>query len=526
MFASNSKVWVLGLFVALAVLSWRLFHGFTGPLTTIIDFNGVWWSQSAHNTLRAGLRVTGGVPAPWYFGPLPIPPSGYYTHHPPLLSLMLTGMFALFGEKEWVARLLPITFSLASVVLLWALVRECAGRRAAAFSVLLFAATPMELVYGRMVNFEPINLAWMLGGLLCLRRWEQTGQRHWRNLMIIALLLTLWTAWLGYIFVLVVCLYFLFCPGKRNPRMALLLLGLSLFSIVLFLLHIRWARPDAWQNLMDAFNYRLSRTNARQINLTWAAWTSRMRDTLTSYILPLSWALGLLGTVGMTRRWKTDEALRWLGWPALCFFAQSALYIMFFQNASYVHPFAAFYVALPVAIMGGVAIELFLHWCEGHGAGVRIAGLATAVAICVFQVFTGQRQALALNRPEHLLGRGNEPADLIPELGRLMREKFPEGTTIISNAHSRGALWYYAQRAPNPEPIATTNDWAKAVNDPTIAPVGCVIWRGKANAMEILAALPAGSCEEVNVRGIPFCFWKPDREGSAHNKEAPRGAIY
>ena len=510
MFASNSKVWVLGLFVALGVLSSSLFHDFTAPWTTNIDSNGAWWSQSAHNTLRAGLRATGGVPS-WYFGPLPIPPSGYYTHHPPLLSLMLTGMFAVLGEKEWAARLLPITFSLASVVLLWALVKECAGRRAAAFTVVLFAATPMELVYGRMVNFEPINLAWMLGGLLCLRRWEQTGKPHWRNLMIIAFVLTLWTAWLGYIFVFVVCLYFLFPPTKRNPRMALLLLGLSVLSITLFLLHIRWARPDAWQNLMGAFNFRLARTNASGINVTWADWTLRICNTLTSYILPFSWALGVLGTVWLIQRWKTDESLRWIGFVALCFFAQSVIYIAFFPNASYVHAYAAFYVALLVAIMGGLAIELLLRWCEARGAGIRIAGLATAVAMCLFQIFTGQRQAVTLNTPVRILDLSHQPADLIPELGRLMREKFAEGTTIIHNYGWSPHLLYYAQCRPNLRPIATPDDWAKAVKDPAIRPVGCVIWLGKANEMEILAALPPGSREEITVQGIPFCFWKPNR---------------
>jgi hypothetical protein len=55
---------------------------------------------------------------------------------------------------------------------------------------------------------------------------------------------------------------------------------------------------------------------------------------------------------------------------------------------------------------------------------------------------------------------------------------------------------------------------------PMIAPVGCVICLPNANAREILVALPAGLRKEINVRGIPFCFWKPDREGSAHNKEA------
>jgi hypothetical protein len=311
--------------------------------------------------------------------------------------------------------------------------------------------------------------------------------------------------------VLVVCLHFLISPGKRNPRLALLLLGLSLFSIVLFLLYVRSARQDAWQNLIAAFNYRLTRTNANGVGVTWAGWTLRMRHTLTSYILPFSWALGVLGTVGVIQRWKTDESLRWLGWAALCFFAQSAFYIIFFPNASYVHAYAAFYLTLPIAMMGGVAIELFLRWCEVHSTGMRLAGLATAAAVCLFQIFTGQQLALALNTPLRILDRNNQPTDLIPELGRLMHEKFPEGTTIIYNYGWSPHLLYYAQCRPNPKRISTADDWTKAVKDPTIAPVGCVIWLEKANASEILAALPAGSREEINVRGIPFCFWKPDR---------------
>jgi hypothetical protein len=92
-----------------------------------------------------------------------------------------------------------------------------------------------------------------------------------------------------------------------------------------------------------------------------------------------------------------------------------------------------------------------------------------------------------------------------------MHERFPESTTIIHNYGWSAQLLYYAQRRPKRKRISTADDWAKAVKDPDIAPVGCVIWLGKANAREILAALPAGSREEINVRGIPFCFWKPDR---------------
>ena len=140
----NARIWFVGLLVALGALSWSLFSDFAAPWTDQIDANGACWSQSAHNTLRAGLLATAGVPSAFYFGILPIPPEAYYTHPSTAVIPLAHGMFSLLGEKEWVARLLPITCSLLGVVLLWSLVKECASARAAAFCVLAFAAMPME----------------------------------------------------------------------------------------------------------------------------------------------------------------------------------------------------------------------------------------------------------------------------------------------------------------------------------------------------------------------------------------------
>jgi dolichyl-phosphate-mannose-protein mannosyltransferase len=514
MFSSNSKIWLLGLVAALGVLSWGLFRDFTQPWTVNLDFNGACWSQSAHNTLRAGLRATAGVPSAFYFGPLPIPPSGYYTHHPPLLSMTLAGMFVVLGEHEWVARLLPIAFSLSSLVLLWLMVKECAGNRAAAFSALLFAAMPMELFYGRMVNFEPIDLVWMLGGLLCLRRWEQTGQPRWRNSMLAAFVLALWTAWLGYMFVLVVCIHFFVTPGRRNPRLALLLLGLCLASVVLFLLHIRWVQPNAWQNLIDAFNRRMStQLVASGPKITWAAWCRRIGGSLTEHIQPIAWVLALIGAVRLVRRRSEDERLRWLGWAALCFFVLSAFYIVAFRNASYIHDYASFYFIVPVAIAGGVALDAFAGWCEWRGGGTKPAGLAATLVVFAWLVFSGERQALALNKPFRILDWDKpEPAELIPELGRAIHKRFPEGTTVICNflTYYGPQIHYYAQRTIL-NCIFGPDDWINATKGPENAPVGGVIWLGEPNAKEVLAALPTGSREEISVRGVPFCFWRPER---------------
>jgi len=450
MFGSNSKVWVVGLFIALGVLSWALFRNFTGPWIDRIDFNGACWSQSAHNTLRAGLLATAGVPSAFYFGPLPIPPSGYYAHHPPLLSLMLAGLFTVLGEREWVARLLPIAFSVAGVVLLWTLIKDCAGRRTATFGTMLFAAMPMELFYGRMVNFEPINLVWMLGALLCLRRWEQTGGRGWRNGVLIAMVLSLWTAWLGYVFVLILCVHFFTTRGKRNPRLALLLLTLCIASIVLFLLQIYSVQPTAWRDLIEALNRRMgSQSVASRPNFTWKDWGRTVGAGLLTHIHAVAWALAAIGTVWLLRRAKTDERLRWLGWVALCFFMLSLSYIVAFRNASYIHPYASFYFMVPVAIAGGIAVEAFARWCAWRAGRAGTAGFVAIAVMYGSLVFSGERQACALNRPFRILDWNKpEPARLIPELGRVINEKTSEDAMVICNffVDYGPQLEYYAQR--------------------------------------------------------------------------------
>jgi Dolichyl-phosphate-mannose-protein mannosyltransferase len=539
MFGPNSKVWMLGLFVALGVLSWGLFRNFTGPWIDRIDFNGACWSQSAHNTLRAGLLATAGVPSAFYFGPLPIPPSGYYAHHPPLLSLTLTGMFAVLGEKEWVARLLPIAFSLVSVVLLWMLMKDCAGRRAATFGTMLFAAMPMELFYGRMVNFEPINLVWMLGALLCLRRWEQTGGRGWRNGMLAAIVLSLWTAWLGYVFVVILCVHYFTTRAKRNRPLALLLLGLCVVSIVLFLLQVHSVQPAPWRDLIEALNRRMgSQSGANRPNFAWKDWEWTIGATLLTHIHAVIWALAVIGLVLLLGCRNRDEGLRWLGWAALCFFALNSFYIVTFRNASYIHPYASFYFMVPVAIAGGIAVEAFACWCEWRSDCARIAGFVAIAVMYGLLIFNGERQAFALNKRFRILDWNKpEPASLIPELGRKINEKTSKDAMVICNffADYGPQLEYYAQRtifSCNISADGCTNvmsqaalfsqlrqrrnisndEWRQLTRGTDSTPVAGVIWLGKRDAGATLAALPSGSREEINVQGCSFCFWIPYRQ--------------
>ncbi len=505
--APHSRIWWLGLFVALGALGWSFASDFTGPWTDQIDANGACWSQSAHNTLAVGVIPTAGVPSAFYFGTPPIPPDGFYTHHPPLLSLMLTALFAALGEAEWVARLLPIAFSFLGVVLLWLLVKEGTNARTAALVVIAFAAMPMELRYGRMVNFEPVNLVWVLCALLGLRIWKKTGRECGWWVFLSAATLSMWTAWLGYLFVLVVGF-----SVRLSARRQVLLFGAVLVSLLLFFGQIKLARPDAWHDLLAAMNYRMAHGGHA---IGWRAWSIRIGSLLLAHIPPALWLLGLAG-VGVVAKSPRGSQLRRLGWSAACFFAMNVLYIVLFRNASSVHDYASFYFTVPVAIMAGVALDAFCRWCEARGAAAHVTGLSCAVSVMGFLVVTGERRTAELRRPFLILTDENpEPADLIPALGRAMRTWFGQDVAIICNfLPSYGPqLHYYAQHELLPG-VFTADEWADVMTDPENAPVGGAVWLGDPRAAEILAKLPPGPQERLTIRGIPFCFWCPHERDS------------
>src|SRR2546427_5737217 len=233
-----SKFWGTALLVVLAGQAALLSIDLTGPWVGLQGWNGFLWSQAAHNHLRAGLGTTLGVPSWEHFGPLPIPPQNYYVHHPPLLAITLSGLFALFGEEEWVARLLPIACTLLSTALLWWLVRDGVGERAATMAAAVFVVQPLTGVFGRMVNFEPCTLPWMLGALVSLQRWQQYGERHWLAALMICVWIGLWMGWHMHLLVLVMAALLVTRRVRREAWLAGALVGLALVSVGLFLVQI------------------------------------------------------------------------------------------------------------------------------------------------------------------------------------------------------------------------------------------------------------------------------------------------
>jgi hypothetical protein len=502
-----SKAWTALLLVVLIWLGFALSAHISRPWVTALGYNGAVWSQAAHNVLRAGLVETSGASSGFYFGPLPIPPSGYYLHHPPLLHLILAGLFAIFGEHEWVARMVPITCSIVSAVLLWLLIRSCASQRAATMSAAVFACLPMELRYGKMVNFEPVVLMLMLGALWSIRNWKLSSDVRWKAASVVFVVLGLWVDWAMYLFVAALWICSLTRRDARDRRFAVTLLVAALFSALLYLLRIRLLRSDAWTDLGHTFLYRVGCSSC----FTELDWIKRISSSLTTHFLPIGWLLAMIGSAIIICRNKQNEGLRWLGWTCGAISLMDVMFLVAFQNDSYIHQYIGFYFLVPIAALAGVALDQMITGAENtfRTQASRSIVICMACLLLVGLGVQGAGRAKSLERQFQILDyKSPEPFNLIPDLGAAIQANFSQDTPVLCNflPDYGPQLQYYAQRDLLNN-LSDYRSWERYLPG-TPKRIGGVVWMGSQAARDILAKVPAGTRRFVTFGKISFCFWK------------------
>ena len=519
--------WRVAFFVVVLHLTCLLLLEVDRPWTGHRDFNGAVWSIAARVHVRSGLAETRGVPA-YFLGIPPIPAEAFYIHHPFLFPLMVSGSFAVFGEHEWAARAVPIVCSLATLMLLWTLVKRMIGERAATLTALVFACMPMEGFFGRMVNPEPCALMWMLAGLLCLDLWRSSRRAGWVAAAVLVFVLAMATSWHAYLLTGLVATFMLFGHDRAARNVGLLLLGVCAASAGAFLLHARVARADAWQDMFHAFLFRLG--SSARVPFTFSEWFIKVSDDIRQRIsLPIL-VLAVGGIIVMARCGVSTRGLASLRRFTSVFALMATMYIAIWRNASYIHDYAGFFLIIPVATLGGLALDAMCDWKPPRfrASGVVVVSLL-AVGLLVGS-WAGTARLHAFQK-RFLAPERAQPSRLIPELGRRVADAFPPGTQVLCNFEWQGPeLDYYADRpvlygqagivqwrALLPHPVRRfrvmrRGSWARwEIVEAPGRPVGIggLIWMGHDGSADLLSELPPGSRECFEVGDFRFCLWKP-----------------
>ena len=281
----------------LAIYLVGLTHQINEPWVGMHDWNGAFFSQLARNFLRYPWEIHHGMPIVAVGEAVPPPAErSIYATHPPGLVWLVALAFRLFGEHEWAARLVPITASVASLGLLMFLVGRRWGGESALVTGLIYAAMPMSVYYGRMVNHEAVCLFGMLAMSAAWAVVTEPGtgsaSRRWAIAAFVAALFGLvWVDWSGGLFA---GLFVLYVVIKRRrgvvrtwcPAFALVTTVVAIASMMIYLVHAGLGGRGG--DLIAIFASRAARPDHP---LTSDAWEYVPEN--------LSWAVVVLGAVGV-----------------------------------------------------------------------------------------------------------------------------------------------------------------------------------------------------------------------------------
>jgi 4-amino-4-deoxy-L-arabinose transferase-like glycosyltransferase len=437
---------------------------------------GAFFSIAARNYLAYGYRATGSVPVVTAEGPPS--PLEFYTNHPPLVPLAVSASFALFGEHEWAARLVPLVASLASLVLLTYLAARFYGRRVALLTLAVATTLPLDAHLAAHVDVQgSVLLAVVLATIVAL-----AAERY--GLAIAGLTVGALVDWPAlYLPVLLVLAPWPFA----HPRPRRFVLGLVAYAVVLFVAIASWlSGPGAVVALLRdrAFSFRAD--DGRLFDL--AGWLRLVVGTYLAtlctpvvLLVVLAWLLARVPAI--VRRPHPDRLALFL-----LLFGTTHM-IVGFQGA-YQHEFWAHYLRAGVPLVCALAIDRL--WSRLATGSARIALVACVVVAIVVPGLVG-----TLGLDAQPLSARTRDAGYTPQgLARAIRDCTPEGTgALTSDWYGESATFYYARR-----PLAVAVLDVKALDDRLRAPRWDV---------------PGGDGTSYAVGStVPACFVMPrDHEG-------------
>jgi hypothetical protein len=194
--------------------------------------------------------------------PTPPPDSALSYHHPFLLHPYVTTVQAALGEEPWTSRAIPLAFSLAAILALFAFTRRVRGPTHAAIAALAFAATPLNLVFSHLPDHQIIAVAYLFISLCGLHALLTTASLRGTRVWLIFALLTGLTDWPWYptAFLLFIALALATLRGHLGPDKRRLAGLLAIFAaIVLFSFAQHFAGVwlhDGLADLRTAFVHR------------------------------------------------------------------------------------------------------------------------------------------------------------------------------------------------------------------------------------------------------------------------------
>ena len=325
--------------------------------------HGSFFGVLARNYLRFGWSQTHGIPV-LSAGQGPDTPIVLYPDHPPLVPLLITPVYALFGVGEWQTRLPTSIATLAAIYVLYLLLKRHATPRIALIAAALYAAAPMSLYFGGLpeVVGMPLVLFVLLSTLCYLNFHERPGLPTFVPL-VMAFALAGLSDWPAFIIVPVFLVHFLVTRPRREWRWILAFGCMSCALFAALYVYIALATKAPWDWMVPLFlKHSTSRADSPLTVRGWVATAvayNRARHTLPLLVASGVWVI----TRGFPRRRSQPGAT-----AARLLIAWGLLHVLIGRHGVYEHEWWWSPLTPGIAISAALVIDSWNAWAAN---GVR-----------------------------------------------------------------------------------------------------------------------------------------------------------
>lgn len=388
------------------------------------NWGPAFWLEHAKATNDVGLNAT-------YWGVKD------YASHPQLIGPVVALWTNAFGYSERSIRTLPLLLTIVATGILALALRRLLDARRALLTAALFAALPLVYIYGKKLDQEVLVLVFLCTYLLGLS-YIDASRRRGLALMGVSALGMMLSDWSGFVFAIVFAGTALYLWWKEDRSLAMraacyTLLGAAL-GLFLYALqsYLQAGSPPVFafmQSYADLWSYRATTgLNISQWILKQGTYLSRNY----SLLLPLIALLGI--AFSLTRRVRIEEPLLYrtalyMGATALA----NILYMLIVMQASSVHLYYQYFLALPIAFGIVLLIEKFLRPRSQESLYKWIA-VAILLLFCTASMAGYQYHKLFTNE------MAGDASDI--ELIKSIRELPQEATVVAGHINQTSASWY------------------------------------------------------------------------------------
>jgi len=385
----------------------------------------------------------------------PVPRKTYW-HHPAGLSLLLSAVFAVFGESPAAARLSVTLLAMLSFVMLALIFRKILGDGPTMLGLLILTFIPLYGAYINFVNYEPLVILCTVLLVFLYERYRE--RRTWWMVLLIGLAVFAGTFSEYPIYPFYFFFWIVLCTVelRERPRRWALPVLLPVFVLAagaLLLVSFKIMNAWTWEQVYDSFErlflHRHSLKTETPHMLVLERWDGYWRFfnpvvlALTAY-----WLLDLGVRAGL-RKWSRGDGY------ILALFFLAFVYWYLLPQAAKIHEYVALYYSLPLAFAAAAGLGQ-LTSAMSYGSG-KVRGFLRAALVALFivtsvpflwsiRVFPTYK----LTTPVHELDAGNEYDYFVSYniLARFVRDATrPDEMVVFSPGFDiRPELWYYLDR--------------------------------------------------------------------------------